>query len=49
MHMPHAAAVRYVQRQREIARISTGASALDTLLDGGFETKAITEIHGEYR
>ena len=37
------------QRQREIVRISTGAAAVDELLGGGFETKAITEIYGEFR
>ena len=29
-----------VQRQREVLKISTGASAVDELLKGGFETKA---------
>ncbi|GMH42002.1 hypothetical protein BSKO_09921 [Bryopsis sp. KO-2023] len=37
------------QRQREIVKITTGAQALNELLGGGFETKAITEIFGEYR
>lgn len=30
-------------------RISTGSAALDNLLGGGVETKALTEIYGEYR
>jgi RecA/RadA recombinase len=30
-------------------RISTGSVALDNLLGGGIETKALTEIYGEYR
>jgi RecA/RadA recombinase len=30
-------------------RISTGSAALDNLLGGGIETKALTEIYGEYR
>lgn len=38
-----------LQRQREIVRISTGATALDTLLGGGMETKCITELYGEFR
>lgn len=38
-----------LQRQREIIKITTGSEALDELLGGGFETKAITEIFGEYR
>jgi len=38
-----------MQRQREIVRISTGATALDTLLGGGMETKCITELYGEFR
>lgn len=42
-------ALSSVQRQREIVRISTGATALDTLLGGGMETKCITELYGEFR
>ena len=38
------------QRQREIVRITCGASAVDQLLGGGFaETKCITEQYGEFR
>lgn len=38
------------QRQREIVRITCGASAVDQLLGGGFaETKCITEMYGEFR
>ncbi|KAL4451838.1 hypothetical protein ABPG75_007500 [Micractinium tetrahymenae] len=36
-------------RQASIVRISTGSQALDELLGGGVETKAITEIFGEWR
>ncbi|KAL4424897.1 hypothetical protein ABPG77_002120 [Micractinium sp. CCAP 211/92] len=36
-------------RQTTIVRISTGSQALDELLGGGIETKAITEIFGEWR
>lgn len=38
-----------LQRQRDVIKITTGSEALDELLGGGFETKAITEIFGEYR
>ncbi|WIA40926.1 hypothetical protein OEZ86_004581 [Tetradesmus obliquus] len=37
------------KRAREIIKVTTGAAALDTLLGGGMETKAITELYGEYR
>ncbi|KAL6772113.1 DMC1 [Auxenochlorella protothecoides x Auxenochlorella symbiontica] len=37
------------QRQRQIVHISTGCQALDELLGGGIESKAITEIFGEWR
>ena len=30
-------------------RLSTGSAALDDLLGGGVETKALTEIYGEFR
>eukprot|EP00887_Chlorella_sp_A99_P007803 scaffold20.g7803.t1 len=36
-------------RQRDIVHLSTGCQALDDLLGGGVETKAITEIFGEWR
>jgi RecA/RadA recombinase len=31
------------------AYISSGCAAVDEILGGGFETKAITEIYGEFR
>eukprot|EP00879_Flechtneria_rotunda_P003475 GHRR01003704.1.p1 GENE.GHRR01003704.1~~GHRR01003704.1.p1 ORF type:complete len:271 (+),score=125.52 GHRR01003704.1:1269-2081(+) len=37
------------KRQREIVKVTTGATALDTLLGGGMETKCITELYGEFR
>ncbi|KAI3437822.1 hypothetical protein D9Q98_000269 [Chlorella vulgaris] len=37
------------QRQTSVVKISTGSMALDELLGGGIETKAITEIFGEWR
>lgn len=36
-------------RKKHIKKITTGSSNLDDLLGGGVETKAITEIYGEYR
>eukprot|EP00877_Chromochloris_zofingiensis_P009832 jgi/Chrzof1/5101/Cz15g11140.t1 len=38
-----------LKRQREIVKISSGCQAVNELLAGGFETKAITEMYGEYR
>jgi len=38
-----------LQRAREIVRINFGAQQLNDLLGGGLESKAITEIFGEYR
>lgn len=37
----------YDKRKKE-ERISTGSKNLDDLFDGGIETRAITEIYGEY-
>jgi Rad51 len=39
----------WLQRQRDVVKISTGAEAVNELLGGGVETRAITEIFGEYR
>ena len=38
-----------MQRQREVMKISCGSSSVDEILGGGFETKCITEMFGEYR
>lgn len=38
-----------MQREREIIKITTGSKAVDSVLGGGVETKAITELYGEYR
>jgi len=38
-----------VQRAREIVRINFGAEQINELLGGGLESKAITEMFGEYR
>lgn len=37
------------KREREIVHISSGCAAVDEMLKGGVETKAITEIFGEWR
>ncbi|MXY61452.1 MAG: DNA repair and recombination protein RadA [Cenarchaeum sp. SB0665_bin_23] len=36
------------KRRQEIGKISTGTECLDTLLDGGVETQALTEVYGEF-
>lgn len=38
-----------MQRARDIVRINFGAQQINELLGGGLESKAITEIFGEYR
>ena len=38
-----------MQRAKEIIRINMGAEQLNELLGGGLESKAITEMYGEYR
>jgi len=38
-----------VEKRKKIKRITTGSTALDTLLAGGIETQAITEAFGEFR
>lgn len=36
------------KRRQDIGRITTGTNCLDTLLDGGIETQALTEVYGEF-
>lgn len=36
------------KRRQEIGKITTGTNCLDTLLDGGIETQALTEVYGEF-
>ncbi len=45
---PFKTAFDYYQERKSIKRISTGCRALDELLEGGIETKAITEFVGEF-
>ena len=42
-------ACNIAQRAREIVKINFGAQQVNELLGGGLETKAITEMFGEYR
>jgi meiotic recombination protein DMC1 len=37
------------ERQRSVLKIHTGCTAVNELLGGGVETKAITELYGEHR
>ena len=41
-------AKEYYEQRRSIKYISTGCNALDELLEGGVETRAITELIGEF-
>jgi RecA/RadA recombinase len=39
---------KVLERRKNIGKITTGSKALDTLLGGGIETQAITELFGEF-
>ena len=39
----------YMQKRDEVVKMTTGSSALDTILGGGIETMSITEAFGEFR
>jgi DNA repair protein RadA len=41
-------AKEYYEERKNIAYISTGVKALDDMLEGGIETRAITELIGEF-
>jgi len=41
-------AKEFLEERKKIAYISTGVKALDDLLEGGIETRAITELIGEF-
>ncbi|MEM1923497.1 MAG: DNA repair and recombination protein RadA [Pyrobaculum sp.] len=41
-------ALELYERRKKIRRISTGVKALDELLGGGVETRAVTEVVGEF-
>lgn len=42
-------ATEFHQRRSELITLTTGSKQLDTLLGGGIETGAITEVFGEFR
>lgn len=37
------------ERRKHVFRVSTGSGELDSLLGGGIESMAITEVFGEFR
>jgi len=39
---------KVLERRKNIGKITTGSKALDSLLGGGIETQAITELFGEF-
>ncbi|MGK0549318.1 MAG: helix-hairpin-helix domain-containing protein, partial [Pyrobaculum sp.] len=41
-------ALEVYERRKKIRRISTGVRSLDELLGGGIETRAVTEVVGEF-
>ena len=41
-------ATEIYKRRQEIGKITTGTECLDSLLDGGLETQALTEVYGEF-
>jgi DNA repair protein RadA len=45
---PFTTANEIYEKRKSDYRISTGSKNLDELLDGGIETRAITELYGEY-
>ena len=45
---PFTTASEIYEKRKSEYRISTGSKNLDELLDGGIETRAITELYGEY-
>ena len=40
--------VSLLERRSEVQKLTSGSSALDELLGGGFETQAIVEVFGEF-
>jgi DNA repair protein RadA len=36
------------ERRKKVGKLTTGSSALDSLIGGGVETQSITELHGEF-
>ncbi len=48
LHMGFQTGEELLRKRQTITRISTGSSAFDAMLGGGFETGAITECYGEF-
>jgi RecA/RadA recombinase len=42
-------ATTFRQMRKDVIKITTGSKAVDEILSGGIQTRAITEIHGEWR
>lgn len=40
---------QFLQKRKDVIKVSTGSKTLDTLLGGGVETMSITEVFGEFR
>ncbi|KAK2945425.1 putative Meiotic recombination protein DMC1 like protein [Blattamonas nauphoetae] len=40
---------QFLQKRREVIKVTTGSKDLDLLLQGGIETMSITEVFGEFR
>lgn len=40
--------LEYLERRKEVGKITTGSKELDNLIGGGIETQAITELFGRY-
>ena len=40
--------IKLLDRRKQVLKLSSGSSALDELLGGGFETQSICEVFGEF-
>lgn len=53
IHKPHAGGfvtgAEVLQQRKACFKISTGSKQWDSILNGGFESKSINEVYGEYR
>jgi DNA repair protein RadA len=48
LEMGFESGAEFLERRKKVLKIKIGSEAFDTLLDGGFETGAITECFGQY-
>ena len=48
MNMGFETGAEVMQKRKSVIKISTGSASFDLLMDGGFETGAITECFGEF-